>query len=119
MPHSDGPFLITKAFPEKSSYTLELPNKLNCFATFHASLLWKYIPNDNIAFPSQALAQPGLVITPMGKEEWLIDQIIDKCVHGCRRQFLVQWQGWGIKEDCWLPGCELLDTQAIADWLTS
>jgi len=26
MPHSDGPFLVTKAFLKKSTYTLELPN---------------------------------------------------------------------------------------------
>ena len=73
MPRSDGPFLVTKAYPEKSSYTLELPNELNCFMTFHASHLCKYIPNDDIAFPSRALAHPGPIITPTGKEEWLID----------------------------------------------
>jgi len=52
MPHSDGPFLVTKAFLKKSTYTLELPNEPNHFATFHASQLHKYIPNDDIAFPS-------------------------------------------------------------------
>jgi hypothetical protein len=39
MPRFDGPFLMIKAFPEKSIYTLELPNEPNRFPTFHASLL--------------------------------------------------------------------------------
>jgi hypothetical protein len=83
MPHSDGPFLVTNAFLEKLSYTLELPNEPNHFVTFHFSLLHKYIPNNNITFPSQELAHPGLVIAPTGKEEWLIDHIIDEHVCGC------------------------------------
>jgi len=26
-------------------------------------------------------------------------------------------QGWGPEEDCWLPGQELSDTEALDDWL--
>jgi hypothetical protein len=112
-------FLLTKAFPEKSTYTLNLPNEPNHFLTFHSSLLHKFIPNNYIAFPSCELSHPGPVITPMGEEEWLIDHIINECVCGHSQQFLVQWCGWGAEEDCWLPGHKLRDTQALNDWLTS
>jgi len=48
--------------------------------------------------------KPGPVVTDSGKEEWLIDQILDECVCGCGQQFLVCWCGWAVEEDQWLPG---------------
>jgi hypothetical protein len=82
MPWFDGPFLVTRAHPEKSTYTLELPNEPDRFPTFHTSLLRKFIPNDPNLFPSHVLPQPGPVITPDGEKEWLIDQILDEQAHG-------------------------------------
>ncbi|GLB33353.1 putative retrotransposable element tf2 155 kda protein type 1-like [Lyophyllum shimeji] len=46
MPRSDGPYTVIEAFPEKSEYTLRLPNNPNTFPGFHASLLKPFIPND-------------------------------------------------------------------------
>jgi hypothetical protein len=119
MPRFDGPFIITKAFPDKSVYTLDLPNEPNCFPTFHTSLLRKFIPNNNELFPSRTLPRPGPVITPDGEEEWLIDQIVDQRVHGKGHQYLVRWKGWGLEEDQWISGCELADTEALKLWLDS
>lgn len=78
MPRFDGPYSTTKVHPDKSNYTLDLPNELNRHPSFHSSLLPKFIPNDDNLFPSQAMAKPGPVVTPEGEEEWLIDRIIDK-----------------------------------------
>ncbi|GLB36666.1 hypothetical protein LshimejAT787_0309530 [Lyophyllum shimeji] len=39
MPQFDGPYSVIAAHPETSSYTLDLPEGLNIFPTFHASLL--------------------------------------------------------------------------------
>jgi hypothetical protein len=78
MPRFNGPFLVIKVFPEKSVYTLELPNELNCFPTFHASLLRKFIPNDDVLFPSRALPRPGPVVTDNSEEEWFINCILDE-----------------------------------------
>jgi hypothetical protein len=52
LPQFDRPFVITKANPSKSSYTLDLPNEPDHFPTFHASLLRKFHPNDDNPFPS-------------------------------------------------------------------
>ena len=119
MPRFDGPFLVTKANPAKSSYTLDLPNKPNRFPTFHSSLLWPYVSNDNDLFPSHKLAQPGPVITEEGEQEWLIDRIVDECTRGQGWQFLVRWRRWGAEEDRWLPGQELADTEALDNWLNA
>ena len=73
MPRFDGLFIVTGANLAKSSYTLDLPNEPNHFANFHSLLLRRFIPNDNNLFPSWKLYQPGPVITPEGKQEWLIE----------------------------------------------
>jgi hypothetical protein len=52
----DGPFTVTKTFPEMSSYTLHLPNSPNVFPTYHASLLKRFHKNDASLFPSRELA---------------------------------------------------------------
>lgn len=51
-PRWDGPYTVTKAFPEMSSYTLHLPNSPDTFPSFHASLLKRHIENDATLFPS-------------------------------------------------------------------
>ena len=119
MPRFDGPFLVIKAFPEKSVYTLDLPNEPNRFPTFHASLLRKFIPNDNILFPSQALPGPEPVVTDNGEEEWFIDRILDERARRKWKQYLVCWGGWGDEEDHWLPGRELKYTEALEHWLNN
>ena len=42
LPHFDGPYLVIKSHPEKSSYTLDLPNEPDRFATFHLPSMHLY-----------------------------------------------------------------------------
>ncbi|KXN90038.1 hypothetical protein AN958_05043 [Leucoagaricus sp. SymC.cos] len=46
MPRWDGPYTITKAYPETSSYTLDLPAASNIFPTFHVLRLKRSVPED-------------------------------------------------------------------------
>jgi RNase H-like domain found in reverse transcriptase/Integrase zinc binding domain len=114
LPRFDGPFVVTGANPSKSSYTLHLPKR---FPSFHTSLLRRYHPNNDDLFPLCKLAEPGPVITEDGAEEWLIDHIIDERLRSWGWQYLVRWHSWGPEEDQWLPGCELVDTEALDNWL--
>jgi hypothetical protein len=52
-----------------------------------------------------------------GEEEWVINRILDKRTCGKGKQYLVRWRGWDKEEDRWLPGCELLETEALEHWL--
>jgi hypothetical protein len=52
MPQYDGPYLITNAHPDTSTYTLDLPNSPNIFPTFHVSQLQRFLPNNSELFPS-------------------------------------------------------------------
>jgi len=117
MPQYDGPFEITHAHPETSSYTLLLPNEPDRFPTFHSLLLHKFTPTNHDLFPSQTLSQPGPVMTPGGQEEWLIRDIINEWRQGRGKQYLICWVGWGDKENRWLPGGEVADTETLDRWL--
>lgn len=47
LPHWDGPYKITKCFPEVLSYTLDLPNSPNTFPSYHSSELKQFFSNDD------------------------------------------------------------------------
>lgn len=78
MPRFDGPYKVVKAHPEKSEYTLLLPNSGKIFPGFHSSLLRRHHANDPALFPSRKLPRPGPVVTPDGQEEWQVDCILDE-----------------------------------------
>jgi hypothetical protein len=61
-PRFDGPYTITNAHPETSSYTLDMPNSC-IFPTFHVSELKPFVENDPILFPSRELSRPGPILT--------------------------------------------------------
>ena len=117
MPCFDGPYCVTHVNPSKSSYTIDLPNIPNHFPTFHSSLLCPFIENDNNLFPSQTLAMPGRVVTADGKEEWYVDQMLDECHYRHGYQYLVCRQGWGLEENQWLFGSDLVGAEALDIWL--
>ena len=116
MPHFDGPYTVVKAFPEKSEYTLRLPNNAKTFPGFHASLLKPYIPNDPDLFPDHEFKCPGAIVTEDGMEENYIDKIVDKCIRSRGIQYLVCWVGFDKKHDEWISGKMLQDNEALDIW---
>lgn len=118
VPRFDGPYTIVKAFPEKSVYTLDLPNSPGTFPTFHASLLNKYIANDASLFPSRQLDEPDAVVTIEGDDYWDIEEIIDERKRGRGYQYLVRWTGYRPDMDLWLPRREVEDCAALDAWLS-
>ena len=117
MPRYDGPYKITKAFPLKSVYTLDMPNAPEPYPTFHSSLLTKHFPNDNDLFPNRVRQHPGTIITENGEVEWWVDHIIDERKRGRGYQYLVRWVGEGPQNDLWLPRREIEDCEALDIWL--
>jgi hypothetical protein len=116
MPRSDGPYTVVKAFPEKSEYTLRLPNNPQTFPGFHSSLLKPFVPNDPILFPDREFTRPGAVVTEDGTEENMIDKIVDARRRGRGKQYLVRWVGYDRDHDEWLSGKMLEDTEALDIW---
>ena len=116
MPRNDGPYTVVKAFPEKSEYTLCLPNNPQTFPGFHASLLKPFVPNDPTLFPDREFTRPGAVVTEDGTEENMIDKIVDARRRGRGKQYLVRWVGYDRDHDEWLSGRLLEDTEALDVW---
>lgn len=78
----DGPYKVLRAYPESSIYTLDLPQHMNVFPTFHASLLKPWHRNDFNLFPTREHTNPGPILTKDGIEEWEVDSIIDRRKRG-------------------------------------
>jgi hypothetical protein len=116
MPRNDGPYTVIKAFPEKSEYTLRLPNNPQTFPGFHSSLLKPFVPNDPTLFPDREFTRPGAVVTEDGTEENMIDKIVDARRRGRGKQYLVRWVGYDRDHDEWLSGRMLEDTEALDIW---
>lgn len=74
---------------ETLNYTLNLPNTLNVFPTYHASQLKHHIHNDDELFLSRKMDQPSPVLTPEDLEEFHIERIIDVRCRGRSWQYLV------------------------------
>lgn len=85
-------------------YTLDLPDGLNIFPTFHASLLHPFVENDDEMFPSRAHEEPGPVITADGVRDHFVDHVIDRRCRGRGWQYLVTWRGFGPEHNQWMPG---------------
>ncbi|KNZ73104.1 hypothetical protein J132_01290 [Termitomyces sp. J132] len=118
MPQSDGPYKIVAAFPERSEYTLRLPNdKRHTFSRFHASLLKRHVANNRMLFPNREYTHPSPVIMEDGAtDHQVIDKIIDEHRHGRGRQYLMHWVTFPPEHDEWLPHLELDDCEALDVW---
>jgi hypothetical protein len=116
MPRFDGPFEITNAYPDSSTYRLLLPSTSKIVPTFHASQLRQHLANDDTLFPERAFVAPGPVIMAEGSTEYFIEKILDKRPRGRGHQYLVRWLAYGPEHDLWLPQSELIDTEALLNY---
>lgn len=117
-PRFDGPYLVTSAHPETSTYVLKLPDSDVPEETFHARLLKPYKSNNPLLFPDRAnqRPQPAPILNEKGEEEYLVEKIVEEKKWGKGRRFLVRWQGYGPEADRWVPGSEMEDTEALDIW---
>ena len=117
-PRRDGPYRVVEAFPQTSTYRLDIPNAPPNFCfTFHASHLKRYVPNNQELFPGRELPRDGPVTLADGSEEHVIDRIIDERPRGRGWQYLVRWKGYGPGDDEWLPRREIEETITLEEWL--
>ena len=117
-PRRDGPYRVVAAFPGTSTYRLEIPNAPPNFChTFHVSQLKRYVPNDRALFPGRDFPRDGPVLLENGREEHVIERILDERRRGKGWQYLVRWKGYGPGDDEWLPRREIEETIALDEWL--
>ena len=112
MPCYDGPYYVLEARPETSTYTLNLPNSTNIFPTFHASQLKPFMANDNDAFPSCKMDEPGWILLN-GEKEQVIKRIINTKKVRNYYKYLVCWHGFCLGHNKWLPAAKLKECTAL------
>jgi Chromo (CHRromatin Organisation MOdifier) domain len=113
-PRWDGPYRVTTAHLEASTYTLDI--RTNAFPVYHTSELKPHHANDPILFPSRTLTHPGPIVTEQGLEEFTIDKILDSRCRGHGWQFLVWWAGYAAEHDLWITTSELTKCEALDNW---
>jgi hypothetical protein len=95
-PRFVGPFKIIEAYPESSTYKIELPDVLlnrGIHPRFHASLLREYIANDDKRFPDRKPSEWYDFGEANVNEQW-VDSIVAHTKSGTRvgdLQFIVRW----------------------------
>ena len=94
MPKFIGPYKVLKAMNNSLNITIELPQEFKdrrINPTFHTSLVWPYIKNDDILFPKRDTK----VHYDFGNnedQEWLIEEILAHKWNNNDLEFQVKWR---------------------------
>ena len=111
-PKKEGPFTIIKVL-SPITYQLCLPKTWKIHPVLHASLLSPYYENSihGLNFPAPP---PNLI---EGEEEYKIEKILYHCGALTACMFLIQWKGYSVKEDFWVPEQDLKHAKsALSDY---
>lgn len=115
-PRYIGPYKVVKSFPESSVYELDLPESLRkrrIHARFHANLLRRHEPNDDIRFPHRDV-KSYYDFGDDEKEEWLVDEITGHRWDGGKIEFEVRWN---LGDSTWEPYDHVRKLVALDEYL--
>src|SRR5579859_2598490 len=96
-----GPFPITKAKRETSTYTLQLPSEYKIQPTFHTRPLKPAVDNDLALFPNREVTLPPPIDVEDNQRE--AHELRDHRKHRNQSQYLVRWVGYPKFPDSWIP----------------
>ncbi|CAM4706099.1 unnamed protein product [Leuciscus chuanchicus] len=116
-PRFIGPFAILRQVNEVT-YRLALPRHYRIAPTFHVSLLKPYTAPLS---PPSTEADAGEVpppppVDPTDEAVYQVHTILDSRRQGGQLQHLVDWEGFGPEERCWVHRDDILDPTLLQDF---
>lgn len=108
--HYFGPFKVLRQI-NPVFYRLALPRHWCLVPNFHVSQL-KLV----MAGPLDADSPPAMPPAPVehkGQPAYAVKGLLKSLRRLGQLQYLVDWEGYGPEEQCWVPACDILDLLLI------
>ncbi|KAK1787240.1 hypothetical protein P4O66_002756 [Electrophorus voltai] len=103
----EGPYTVTKRVNEVT-YKIGLPGNSRASWAFHVSSL-KPVLEGPLAEEGNP---PGTLPQPLDIEEgpaYKVHALLDSRQRGMQLQYLVDWEGYNLEEQCWILASQILD----------